>query len=103
MLKRILIIITNIIKSNEINTLTIILKTKLKTCRNMFKDLSNIISIDVSNFDTSVIDMGYMFYNWSSLISLNLNNFDTSSIIDMNTMLYDCNSLESIEIENFKF
>ena len=47
----------------------------------MFRDLSNLISLDVSNFDTSkVTNMEAMFAGMPSLTTLNLSNFYTSKV-----------------------
>ena len=43
-----------------------------------------------------------MFNGCSSLISLNLSNFDTSKVQSMYAMFYDCNNLEYINLKNFK-
>ena len=68
----------------------------------MFKGLSNIVKIDLSNFDTSKIsNMGYIFFGCSSLISINSNHFETSSVINMNYLFYGCNSLISLYLSNF--
>ena len=42
-----------------------------------------------------------MFYNCSSLISLNISNFDTSKVSNMGYMFYNCNGLISLDISNF--
>ena len=53
----------------------------------MFRDLSNLISLDVLSFDTSkVTNMEAMFAGMPSLTTLNLSNFDTSKVIRMNSM-----------------
>ena len=44
-----------------------------KSCSNMFNGMRNLISIDLSEFDTSkVIDMSYMFNECTNLESLDL-------------------------------
>ena len=45
--------------------------------------------------------MKNMFYNCSSLISLNISNFDTSKVSNMGYMFYNCNGLISLDISNF--
>ena len=50
----------------------------------MFKNLNNILYIDLSHFDSSKIsDMSYMLHECNSLNSLNLNNLETSKVTDM--------------------
>ena len=70
--------------------------------RYMFEGCSDIIEIDLSNFNTSiVVYMNHMFYGCSSLISLNLSNFDTSKVNNMNWMFRECSSLTSLNLSNF--
>ena len=84
------------------NTIKIIWKTPLTSCKNMFTKLTKIISIDFSNLDTSnVEDMSSMFQGCIELTSLNLSNFDTSNVKRMENMFYGCNNLKSLDLSNF--
>ena len=48
--------------------------------QNMFLNCVNIISLDLSSFDTSMVrDMTNMFNNCTSLFSLNISSFDVKS------------------------
>ena len=68
----------------------------------MFKECSNLTSIDLSNFDTSkVTDMGFMLDNCSNLTSLDLSNFDTSNVTNMTSMFTKCSKLTSLDVSNF--
>ena len=68
----------------------------------MFRDLSNLISLDVSNFDTSrVTNMEAMFAGMSNLTSLNLSNFDTSKVTRMNSMFEGVSRLTTLNLSNF--
>lgn len=51
----------------------------------MFNNNSNLINIDLSNFDTSkVTNMQNMFFNCNTLTSIiGVSNFDTSKVTDM--------------------
>ncbi len=50
------------------NTIKMIWDSKLATCKEMFKDLKDIISIDLTNFDfSSVSDMEGFFEGCTSL------------------------------------
>ena len=70
--------------------------------KNMFYNCSNLISINFGNIDTSsVTDMSSMFYNCTNIKSINLSNFDTSKVINMNRMFYKCFSLKSLNLTNF--
>ena len=68
----------------------------------MFKNCSNLTSIDVSNFDTSnVNNMANMFYGCHLLTQLDVSNFDTSKVTRMDHMFRDCNKLTSLDLNNF--
>ena len=68
---------------------------------NMFKGCSSITSINFSNFITSKINtMENIFYGCSALISLDLSNFDTSSVINMEYMFYECSALETLTLSS---
>ena len=68
----------------------------------MFRNMSSLISLDLSNFDTSkVTNMSYMFFNTSSLTSLNLSNFDTSQVMNMDSIFRRMTNLTTIDLSNF--
>ena len=63
--------------TKEINNITLIWDHQITNCNLMFSGLSNIIEIDLSNFDSSgVTNMLKMFKDCISLTSINLNNFN---------------------------
>ena len=85
----------------EINTITIKWNETLSDFSSMFRSLKNILSIDLSNFDASIVtNMESMFDSCSSLKSLNLNNLKTSSVQSMYRLFYDCGSLISLDLGN---
>ena len=66
------------------------------------QDIKNILEIDLSNFNTSmVMDMSNMFYSMSKLTTLNLSNFDTSMVMDMSNMFIGMSNLTSLNLSNF--
>ena len=70
--------------------------------RRMFRDLSSLISLNLSSFDTSqVTNMNLMFYAMSSLTTLNLSNFDTSKVTDMGGIFEGMSSLITLNLSNF--
>ena len=88
--------------SEEINNVTMKWNSNITNCNCMFSDLSNIISIDFSKFDTSqVTNMIYMFNKCNSLKSLDLTNFKIELVEDMCSMFKECTSLEILNL-NFK-
>ena len=69
----------------------------LTSTREMFKQCKNIISIDLSESDTSnVTDMSEMFSGCESLTELDMVGFDTSKVTDMSKMFYMCKSLTKL-------
>ena len=103
---------------------------KIVDCGDMFNSLSNLIEVDLSNFDTSELtringmfyectnltsvnlanlytpkleDMGMVFYYYQSLLFVDLSSLDTTSVINMGSMFFNCISLKSINFgSNFK-
>ena len=61
----------------------------------------NIISIDFSYFDSSLItSIGYIFNGCCSLLSIDLTNFISTFITRMDYMFNDCSSLKSLDLSN---
>ena len=86
----------------QINNITIEYNHQITGCWCMFRDLSNITYIDLSNFDSSKVTMmNYMFYGCTSLKSLSLSNFITSQVNTMKYMFYKCSPLISLDLSNF--
>ena len=94
----------------------------------LFFNLENIIRVDLSNFDTSNLEimnltfsgcknlesinfgenniykinsMNHLFQNCMKLTSLDLSNFDTSKVSKMVYLFYNCNSLKYLNIPKF--
>ena len=68
----------------------------------MFSGCRSLTSVNMSGFDTSsVTDMSFMFYDCSGLISVNMSGFDTSSVTDMSYMFQNCRSLTSLDLSGF--
>jgi len=84
------------------NTVIMEWETPLKNCSNIFTSLTNIIKVDLSNFDSSqVVDMSRMFYKCNNIKEINLNGLNTSLVTDMNSMFYECKSLLSLDFSSF--
>ena len=89
-------------KGREENNVTLIWNDTLESCENLFKDLDNIIEIDLSKFDTSkVASMQSMFQGCENLKYINFHNINTSSVTNMSAMFGYCDSLLSIDLSNF--
>ena len=92
----------HIFKKEGIYTIKYILSTKITNCKKMFLKCDHIISIDLSNFDSSeVTDMSLMFINCFSLEEINFGNFKTSKVINMEGMFECCASLKYLNLSSF--
>lgn len=68
-------------------TIKMIWNSAPTNCSQMFFCLSNLLEVDLSNYDTSqVVDMNQMFYGCSSLTSINFRGVKTSRVTNMNQM-----------------
>ena len=71
-------------------------------CSNLFADLPNLRSIDLSLLDTSnVTNMSYMFLRCSSLTDIDLTCFDTSNVELMTGMFASCSSLTELNLGSY--
>ena len=67
----------------------------------IFSGLSNLITIDLSNVDTtSVVYMSSLFANCSSLTKLDLSSFDTSNVVNTMNMFLNNENLETIYVSD---
>ena len=72
-------------------------------CKNMFRNLDRIISIDLSDFSSAMEgDMSYMFSGCKNLVSIDFGDFfDTSFVENMEYMFSECTKLKSLNLERF--
>ena len=90
-------------KPNEIGEyeIKIIFIKKIQNLSYLFRGCENIVSIDLSSFDTSeCTNMKYMFGKCFFLKEINLSNLNTSNVIDMSYMFNGCKNLKNIEFPN---
>ena len=84
------------IKSAEIHV------TEMTDASYMFYYCNNLVSVDVSGFDTSqVTDMESMFRKCKNLTRLDISGFDTSQVTDMSGMFGQCNNLSNLDVSEF--
>ena len=71
---------------------------KMENCSHMFYNCENIISINISNFNTSnVIDMSYMFNGCSNLSNISdISFFNTINVTDMSYMFDHCSNISAL-------
>ena len=68
----------------------------------LFSNLNNIISLNLSNFNTSNVEyMDCLFCNSSKLKTLDLTNFYTQKVKTMSNMFENCISLTSLDLSSF--
>ena len=74
----------------------------IRTTHLMFYECIDIIEIDMTNFDTSLVtDMAFMFYYCISLETLDISNFNTINVETMEYMFFYCTNLISINLQSF--
>ena len=72
---------------------------EVKSTDYWFSYCEELISVDMSEFDTSnVTDMSGMFFGCSSLTSLDLDGLDTSNVTHMVDIFHGCSSLISVDM-----
>ena len=87
--------------TDEENTVILKWMGPLMSCKEMFKNMNSIKSIDFSKFDSSIVsDMSGMFEGCSQLQSINFKNFNTSSVTDMTSMFSNI-SIDFLDLSNF--
>ena len=85
-----------------INGIALLDTSKVTSMRNMFRSMSKLTAIDVSNFDTSkVTDMLGMFNSCSTITTLNVGDWDTSASTTMNGMFSNCTSLRELDVSKW--
>ena len=88
---------------NDIYNVKLIWYTEVIDGEHMFRSCSDIIEMDLSHFNSSIISrMGMMFYGLSKLTSINLTNYSTEESKDIGSMFDGCSSLTSLNLSSFK-
>ena len=81
---------------------TFLFNKKLTDSSYLFNKCSNLISIDLSNFNSEEIkNMKSMFSDCSSLEYLDLSNFNTNNVEDIGYMFCCCSSLKTLNLSSF--
>ena len=88
--------IENIIGLNKLNTCNV------TTMLDMFRNCSNLKSVDLSTFNTEkVTTMHAMFAYCTSIENINMSSFNTKEVTDMSWMFYNCGQLKQLDVNNF--
>ena len=73
-----------------------------ETSSYLFNNLTELISVDLSGIDTSIVqNMESMFNNCGKIKTLNLRNFNTSNVKTMQYMFNGCENLTSLDVSSF--
>ena len=76
--------------------------SKMFSSRYDEQKIKNILEIDLSSFDTSLVtNMEDMFAYMSSLTTLNLSNFNTLQVVSMDRMFFGMSNLTTLDLSNF--
>ena len=76
--------------------------SNVKEMSNMFSNCESLLILVLSGFDTSnVTNMGYMFESCRNVTNLNLSGFDTSNVTNMKNMFHGCYDLVSLDLSSF--
>ena len=90
--------------SEIVNANTVILEwdysVAFSDCSYMFADLTELINIDLSEFNSNnIINMNCMFCNCTSLTYVNFGKFNASLVENMEKMFYNCEQLTSVNFD----
>lgn len=78
------------------------LPEKATSLQGLFAILSNVISLDLSNYNTeNIYDMTAMFYGCSSLKQLEINFLNVSKIKYMSSIFEECSSLSKLDLSKW--
>ena len=87
--------------SRGYSTVIIKFNSQLNSCFNMFNGITQIIEVDLSQFDASkVITMENMFMDCQNLEKVTFGSVVTSSVQNMNLLFLRCYKLSSIDLPN---
>ena len=87
---------------SDLNNIIIKFDDDLTSCEDMFSSLSNLIEIDLSNFNFKyVTTMKQMFNDCENLKKIIFGNIDTSAVTDMEGLFGLCSKLTSIDLSKF--
>ena len=76
----------------------------MTTMEKMFNNCKNLITLDLSDWDTSNVTgmngMSSMFAGCSNLAELNISNFDTTNVTSVWNMFGGCDKLHTLRLDN---
>ena len=88
--------IENIIGLNKLNTCNV------TTMHDMFRNCSNLKSVDLSTFNTEKVTTMYAMFDYCTRIeNINMSSFNTKEVTNMSAMFYNCGQLKQLDVNNF--
>ena len=88
--------IENIIGLNKLNTCNV------TTMHDMFRNCSNLKSVDLSTFNTGKVTTMYAMFAYCTRIeNINMSSFNTKEVTNMSAMFYNCGQLKQLDVNNF--
>ena len=95
--------INNEFEKNRKYIFQIVFNKNITNIKAFFNECSNIVSLDLSNFNTAnVTFMGWMFNKCHKLKEIKgINKFITNKVTNMNSMFQECYELEDLDLSNF--
>ena len=88
--------------SNSSSTIKLVWDSISNNMDYMFKNLDNLLEVDLSKYDTSsVTSMKQLFFSCKSLTSVNLSGLNTSLVTDITEIFSNCTSLIEIDLSSF--
>ena len=88
--------IENIIGLNKLNTCNV------TTMHDMFRNCSNLKSVDLSTFNTEKVTTMYAMFAYCTRIeNINMSSFNTKEVTNMSAMFYNCGQVKQLDVNNF--
>lgn len=86
----------------QINNMEYLDTSKVTSMKDLFKNCSSLINVDLTGFNTSkVTTMETMFYGCTNLKSLDLSSFNSPKLTSMKQMFNNCTNLETLNLTGF--
>ena len=80
----------------------LIINKVITDCNSLFSGCSNIISIDLSSFDSKKLTKMFgMFMGCEKLKNINLNNFDSRNVTNIQYTFSNCKNLQEVNLSSF--
>lgn len=75
--------------------------SNVTTMSRMFQKAGKLIEVDVSNWDTSKVEIMANLFDRTGLTAVAIDNWDVSNVREMNAMFQSCTSLQSLNVSTW--